>query len=377
MIDDEEAAQQIEVVAATTIQKISRGRQARRFFRRRQVQYHFSSSRIQSAARGFLARRYVCRLFHERKAAIQIQCLQRGIVAREYAKFQKLQMQQNVSAIKIQSIVRMLRGKTRVKKRRLMKKAISQLVEASHTLFPTDLLGLAETCCNATATQSPPSSILGLIQAVILLANGEDTQLAHTWGDAGRNLRRHGKLLRRLRYIASIAGKKVIRVPLLAVNLLRAYEHEPSFSSTVLGSIGLGSSAALSLFSWTQALLVLLSVQKDFIDEDFLSPLNPFVAETDEIIEADRVEDNQCATEEANNVRQFVLPELIESSLSRSRPILLVVSRDVPSHAKESIIRGLSSTLPGLFIRVNCPKLCVNELQNVFDVGQEYYPCTK
>jgi hypothetical protein len=67
-----------ENVAATQIQRIARGRQAKHFVQRRRVAFNGAASKIQARIRGVLTRQRVTMVWKRHYAAISIQKVARG-----------------------------------------------------------------------------------------------------------------------------------------------------------------------------------------------------------------------------------------------------------------------------------------------------------
>ena len=75
-------------------------------------------------------------------------------------------------------------------------------------------------------------------------------------------------------------------------------------------------------------------------------------ATEDEAVEAAR-EDEAKAREEQARMKAFVADALVHRRAPRPRPLLVMISRDVPAAAKRRIVAQLSAELQGMFVRVD------------------------
>lgn len=89
--------------------------------------------------------------------------------------------------------------------------------------------------------------------------------------------------------------------------------------------------------------------------------------------EEDRREDEAAATLEMIRARQFVNPELLQQRPNRTRPALVVVSRDISRRVKEDILFNVRSALSGQFVvldETESSGLHIPAIQQAFDTGQ-------
>ena len=361
--EDEEVAQGIEHASATSMQRIARGRIAVRSTRRRRILFNASSTKIQSMTRGFFARVFVCEMHRRHLAAIVIQKMLRGRIARIILGDKRAILHRIQAATKVQTIVRMNLGKRRMQNAKTLIKNAAKMAWIASRLSMHEITLLSTTCATASPDSSPPSSVLGLIQIMKLILSSTSTDNTTsvqnwTWSDACSFLQHSNVLLRTLRYRSSIAGHKCLIFNSSGLNLLQAYEFEPTFNATLFMNLPAGRGAATAFFEWTNAAKAVLSVQSEFLFEDETSlPL---------AMPEDRLEKSQF--QPSSNPVYFD-PTLLTPALPRTRPVLVLLSRDAPSFAKQSMITALHDALPGFFLHMNQPFLQVSAIQAVLNVG--------
>ena len=122
--------------AATQIQRIARGRQARKAVERRRRRYNRAATRIQARARGMRDRNLVLGLRRKENAATEIQRMARGKLARREVKEMKLSNLHNTSAQIIQATLRGHFGRKRMRAKRGMAASSRLGKEAADALKP-------------------------------------------------------------------------------------------------------------------------------------------------------------------------------------------------------------------------------------------------
>ena len=101
--------------AAVQIQKIARGRQARKYVARRRRRFNRAATKIQSRARGMRDRARVRHLRLQEKAATDLQRIGRGRMGRNYVRDLKRSNLHNHSATLMQACVRGFFGRKRMR----------------------------------------------------------------------------------------------------------------------------------------------------------------------------------------------------------------------------------------------------------------------
>ncbi|GMI41685.1 hypothetical protein TeGR_g13922 [Tetraparma gracilis] len=291
--EDEEQAMSLEDISSTSIQRIARGRQARAFYKRYKEMCERAATIIQGGIRGMFDRKIVRDRRLEQWASTTIKRLYRGRMARMEFKNLLAERSQSRAASKIQTQVRGQFGRNRMNHKRSLVSSAKRAFNAVSVrqLFPADLQELAD------AIQAPlidvtkaylPASVLGLIKIVCLSLGAEDKkeQLAHysrigvrtetavddamTWETAMKVLRRSSKLLRRMRALASGPANRrprLLHLPEKAVELFKAYEHDPSFTVDAMRRIGRGAKACIQLLTWASSLFEVFDYQLEFLDD--------------------------------------------------------------------------------------------------------------
>jgi len=291
--EDEEEAITLEDISATSIQRISRGRQARSFYRKYKELCERSATIIQGGTRGMFDRNIVRERRKEQWASTTIKRLYRGRMARMEFKHLLNQRMQSRAAIKIQTIMRGRFGKERMQHKRALvtsaKRAFNSV--SVRMLFPADLQELADAIQLPLVDLSKPylpAAVLGLIKIVCLALGAEDKdeKLAHysrigvradiavsadmTWETAMKVLRRSSKLLRRMRALSSGPANRrprLLHLPEKAVEMFRAYEFDPSFTPDAMRKIGRGAKACIQLLTWCSSLFEVFDYQLEFLDD--------------------------------------------------------------------------------------------------------------
>jgi len=291
--EDEEEAITLEDVSATSIQRISRGRQARKFYRDYREICERASTILQGGARGMFDRKIVRERRLEQWASTTIKRLYRGRLAR--MEFQHLLAEriQSRAATKIQTYMRGKFGRGRMLHKRALVTSAQRAANSVSVrqLFPADLQELADAIQTPLVDLSKPylpAAVLGLIKTVCLMLGAEKKQetMAHydrigvrtvvpidknmTWESAMKVLRRSSKLLRRMRALAAGPANRrprLLHLPPDAIDMFKAYEHDPSFTLEQMRRIGKGAKAVSQLLIWCTSLCEVFDYQLEFLDD--------------------------------------------------------------------------------------------------------------
>lgn len=129
-----------EYQAAANIQRIARGRQARKAVARRRRRFNRAATKIQARVRGMRDRERVLGIRRREGAATNIQRIVRGKLTRENVHRIVRRNLENASATSIQACLRGHFGRKRMRAKRAMTAATRLAVEAADTLK-------AQVCC--------------------------------------------------------------------------------------------------------------------------------------------------------------------------------------------------------------------------------------
>ncbi|CAK4810797.1 unnamed protein product [Aphanomyces euteiches] len=371
----------VQIHMATKIQKIVRGVIARREYKTIRIRYTIASTYIEAVVRGFLARRRVYKLFARRKAAIQIQRMVRGLLARNATRLERLAQKQRRASVVIQKMYRGRLGRKRMKNYRALISAKLKFIYLTEHLSSEELAEMGRLLCayakhpESKYTIKPSHVVLGLVRILkssceSCLCNEDQQRLSlpiHEvrWMEGGQYLRRARALLRTLHTIATSAGRLLLPLSAETLALMRAYKHDCEFTLEHFSMQGVIAKTTSTLFQMIQALNTISEAQHIFL------PPKPFLAVSlAEYADDDRAESNKCDLEDHHSDRQFVPLALIQDCPSRPRPLLIVLSRDVPGYAKELLVNNMMTTFPGLFLRINTPSsIHINTIQQTFNAG--------
>ncbi|OQR84247.1 hypothetical protein ACHHYP_13661 [Achlya hypogyna] len=385
-----ERAKLAEVASATHIQKIIRGILTRQMYKTIRVRYKIASTYIQAGVRGFLARRRVHRLYQRRRAAIRIQCIARGMLARNATRLERLLQKQIKAATKIQKTWRGKVGRDRMRAYRSLCASKARMVEIAHNLFEFELVAMGVALCayarfpTSAYTVKPSYMVLGVVrvvQSICLSCLGPEDRDIHAvavhemrWMEAGQFLRRAVCLLRYLNTISAAAARQTIALTPETRTLIQAYKSDSNFSceSLIASNLGQLERPTLLMLEWIMRLDAVSNVQGQF-----LPPTPNFVLDLVQYRDEDRAEDAKCTLEDYHNERQFVPLALIQDCPKRSRPVLVVLSRELPGRAKENLVTQIMAAFPGLFLRINSPEaIRLETIQPAFDAGYRHVRTT-
>ncbi|ETV87506.1 hypothetical protein, variant [Aphanomyces astaci] len=371
----------VQIYKATHIQKIVRGILARREYKVIRIKYTIASTYIEALARGFLARRRVFKLFHRRKAAIQIQCLARGVLARNATRLERHAQKQRKAAVVIQKTYRGRLGRQRMRNFRALHNAKLRLIYLTEHLCTDELVELGRLLCayakhpESKYTVKPSHVVLGLIRILKSTWGSclspkdkrKHDQPIHEvrWMEGGQFLRRAGALLRALHTLATSAGRMLLPLSSETLALIQAYRNDSHFTLPHFATQGALAKTSSTLFQWIQALATISDVQ-----HVFLSPTPVLELNLEDYAYEDRAESIACDLEDHHSQRQFVPLSLIQDCPKRPRPLLIVLARDVPGYAKHLLVQTIMATFPGLFLRINTPNaMHIQTIQQTFDAG--------
>ncbi|OQS02859.1 hypothetical protein THRCLA_04807 [Thraustotheca clavata] len=364
----------VEIYSATQIQKIARGVSTRQMYKTIRIRYTVASTYIQSAIRGFLARRRVHRLYHRHKAAITIQRLIRGVLARNATRLERLLQKQQKAATKIQKTFRGKLGCERMRLYRMLCTSKQRMTTISNQLFEFEMVAMGKALCsyakypNSIYTIKPTYIVLGIVRMLEAICLSFYRPMHEVrWMEAGQYLRRATRLLRFLTTISSSAGRRTIELLKDAKSLIHAFQSDNNFCKEhiIASNLDAIENPTKLLLEWIQNLAIVSDTQSAF-----LPPTPVLTLDLTPYIDEDSAEDNKCALEDYHSERQFVPLELIQDCPKRPRPVLVILSRDLPGRATENIVNQISVMFPGLFLRINKPgPINLEPIQQAFDSG--------
>ncbi|GMH87214.1 hypothetical protein TL16_g10785 [Triparma laevis f. inornata] len=93
---------------------------------------------------------------------------------------------------------------------------------------------------------------------------------------------------------------------------------------------------------------------------------------TDEEKEEDRREDEVMAQEEKERMKEFVSTDILNDTVERPRPLLILIGRDVPMVGKQKLVHKMLTDLEGMFVRVSLSEnhgIDVRAFQAALDAG--------
>ncbi|CAM9513235.1 unnamed protein product, partial [Discosporangium mesarthrocarpum] len=286
----------IEDDAATQLQRLVRGVQARSYVKGLKPILNAAATKIQGVMRGHLGRSLADSKRRYQISVTAIQRVWRGHVGRAAFQENRVEYEAHQAARTIQRVARGRNGRRRVQhKQSLLESARlgSEAVGVTQ-LFHQDIVELADAIEAPLLDGSrdpPPGVVLGLLWVVelMLVANGSPhDEISHystvgvrswtqlqpaqklTWRGALRLLRRTSKLIRRLRQLAE--GPASTRPRLLclshaAVQNYQALRNDQGWGVTAMGQVGQGAKACQQLTLWVKALQEVFAYQLEFAEE--------------------------------------------------------------------------------------------------------------
>ncbi|RLN94365.1 hypothetical protein BBJ28_00012760, partial [Nothophytophthora sp. Chile5] len=383
---------------ATLIQKIARGMLARKFYAMLKIEYVVASTFIQAVARGFLVRRRVARLYCHNAAAVQMQRVVRGWLARLLVKRKRRQRLMESCSKHIQKVVRGHFGRLRMKRLRKLVFWRRQLALSARSVNAVALQELSIACqtmialpklMRAASTQEEaeqplPALVLGLVRLLMIFTSDADDEWeipSVRWREAARFLRCSVGLSRRMQKIADAASgaagmtsvstrsfgasgvatpRRRLRASPLGSALLKACTGDLQFCIHTFECLPHGWQAASAIFQWITAFSAITRLQ-DLLDLNALYR-EPFLVVRDALskreAQQEATERREAQQEEQAEARRFVPAELVQAPgypHHRPRPLLVVLANDLPRKARAAIVEKLLVALPGLFLVLNRP----------------------
>ncbi len=336
----------VEDTSAIQIQRIARGKLGKNYVKRRRRRYHASATRIQAGFRGRRSRLDVRRRLKEKDAATHIQRTIRGRLGRHKAERVRKALQQRLAATDMQRIFRAMKGRRRMQAKRDLKRYASEAKLAIESLFASDLSELSY-------VEQPKPIVVALMTCIRILwpAGQGPPQPAgadcYRWDRVRRRMRRP-HFLPRLRNLADAAVAEVLQVPTRRVRAIKVYYDDPNFTSDSFRLIGRGTKAATALHVFLRALIEAEERIKIFL------PGSPTAGLAWREAELERLDSESSGDDvlEKEFVQRYVPHEVLRCSVVRPRPVLLVVSRDVPQVSRVKMLEQLAMYLPGGFARI-------------------------
>ncbi|GMF13904.1 unnamed protein product [Phytophthora lilii] len=393
--EHDQATPLVQHFCATQIQKFVRGMLARESYERMKIEFVVASTFIQAGVRGFLVRRRVAKMYWHNTASVHLQRAARGWLARQLAQAKRRRRLQENSAVKIQKVVRGQHGRVRMLKIRKLVGWRLQLALAAQSVNAVALQELAASCqnmialpnlmktgANVTSDEKPlPALVLGIIRLLMIFTSDADDEwdIPNTrWREAARFLRCGVSVTRRMQKIADAAAgasrasmslsggfaaagvaasTPYLRESRLGAALLDAYTGDLDFRAETFERIPRGWQAAVAIFRWTTAFCAITRLQH--LLDPSASLLDPFLVVrrtlSNREIQHELTERRDADHNDEELARRFVPAELVQARgypLHRPRPLLLVVSTDVPRKARATILDKLQMALPGLFLTI-------------------------
>ncbi|CAM9205390.1 unnamed protein product [Chrysoparadoxa australica] len=296
LLVEDDAVETLEDDAATAIQRIIRGAQAREYVRRLLPILHGAATRIQALGRGVQGRVKAHVVYVQKNAVLTIQRIWRGKAGRELFQRSLGDYLQHKNARQVQRVWRGRCGRRRVQQKRAFLNGARRAAESVSTkqLFRQDVIDLGDAveAPFIDGTEPPPAGIvLNLLQVVMLMLVGDGkpddivtsftalgvrnvSELGPgyqlTWKDSLRVLRRGSKLIRMLRQLAegpSSSPPRVLHMSQAAVKAYQAIRHDLSWNEEALGKVGRGGKACQQLHVWVDSMQDVFQCQYEFLSE--------------------------------------------------------------------------------------------------------------
>lgn len=294
---DERKARTLEDISATSITRMVRGVEARFYAKRLRRVYARAATIIAAGIRGKISRIYAKKIRTARYAAWNIQRVTRGRQARARYYILLQRSHQQIAAVRIQTAQRGRAARRRVFRRMELRRKALAAAEAVgvRKLFAQDLKELATAIQEAQVDSRlafPPAAVLGLVRIMMLMLSEDGggalgTTLSDytaigtkhgmeverndlSWTGAVKVLRRGHWLLRRLRFLAAGPASvppRLLSLPLQSLELLRAYDNDPTMSLDAMERVVMGRKACVQLLTFVQALRIVYEVQSDFFEQ--------------------------------------------------------------------------------------------------------------
>ncbi|TYZ65481.1 hypothetical protein PybrP1_010327 [[Pythium] brassicae (nom. inval.)] len=362
----------VQHMCATLIQKIARGVITRAAFGHLKIEYYVSSSYIQAAVRGFLARRRVAKMFWANAASVILQRVARGMLARRLVHARRQRLRVLEGTVMLQKVVRGRIGRVRMRRVRHLCGARADIAAAGEHVRILDLKELADACAamatmpsaseSAEAPRKPLTPlVLGLVRVLMLFTSDCDASVDVSnvrWKEAASFLRCSVRLNRRMRMIASAAEGRYLRSSALGDALLDAFMADRDFHEDTFRRLESGWKAATAIFRWVASFSVISRLQTVLpaYNLGFDGPFLPTRATSSREAAQDEIEEKENVVREEDRERRFVPAALVQAAgfpRHRPRPVVLVFAHDVPCQPKASIVENVLAALPGLFVVMN------------------------
>lgn len=376
-VASQSVAMSIEDQSAIQIQRVGRGRLGKNRWKRRYMEFSASALQSQSLVRAFFARRRVKGMVRMKKGSSLIQRVVRGLIARRRVKHRRRINLENLSCTRIQSFVRAHRGRRRMQAKRDLTRVAKEAKAAVESVFMSDLDELCSIGTGPVEKRQPPlPALLSMLQCVrILWASGcgpppGSTSAPMRWNRLRRRILRPS-FLPRLRSLAQAAVDEVLQLSPARVAAIRVFFNDPELNLKTMLGLPVGAKASQKLYTWLVKVLRANELCKQFLVVDLgaKKDIDGGALHEDarhwQIEERSRVESDSSDDEEVDkvDVKRYVPYEVQKCKIVRPRPLLIGVSRDTPKFAKRLIIRKLMEQLPGVFTRIDTPKLDVVAIQ--------------
>ncbi|KAH8058747.1 hypothetical protein JL722_5980 [Aureococcus anophagefferens] len=274
--EDERVAQTLEDNSATQLTRMVRGKLARLYALRLRRIYTRASTIIEAGCRGRLARVFARRERVMKRAAVNIQRISRGTMARAFFAKKLLASNQYSATVKLQTMVRSYHARRRVRRRRDLRVKALQAAEAVgvRKLFAQDLRELATAIQDAQGKDFDPADSGGAVVTEYSPIGVKHTMGVEradlSWTGAVKVLRRGHWLLRRLRSLAAGPASvppRLLTLPRASLELFEAYGSDPTMTVDAMARVPAGSKACMQLLDFVISLKRVYTLQSDFFED--------------------------------------------------------------------------------------------------------------
>ena len=377
-------AMSIEDQSAVHIQRMARG-----FLGKKRWNFTFETNTksamvAQSLLRGFAARRFVWNKIQKRDSSQLIQKMMRGAIARLRVRARREENTRNRAARTAQALFRAFKGKRRMQAKRDLMKVAIEAKAAVDSVFMSDLDELCSIGQGPPEKRKPPlPALLSMIQCVrILWSAGHGpppgaTSAPLRWNRLRRRILRPS-FLPRLRSLAQAAVDEVLQISPSRIAAVKVFFNDPNLNLNTMQGLPVGAKAAKKLFTWLMRIVHANELLQQFIgtaEERALAKAAQAKADDDAMhwynTETMR-EDSDSSDDEdggAIDAKRYVPYEVQKCLIVRPRPLVVCLSRDIPSLAKKLMVQKLMEELPGAFTRIDLPELSVASIQSSIDAG--------
>ena len=354
---------------ATRIQRIARGKIGRMKTRVKRETDTAACTVIQKVTRGRKGRAFALKTRIERNAARLLQRLEHGRKARKRVRKLRKFLLEKASSTRIQAAFRAMKGRRRSKDKSKLIKAYKQCIVSTNSIVFSDCMEVAK--CHV---MDVPPNLLSLAQCLMILtAKGiapPPDRAGHVlnWRSAKRAIRRE-TFLGKIKAMSRAARDLVLVVHPERIPAVEQYFHDPNFHWKELVDFP-GYHTARQLFYWVENMVTCARLMPQFLKKGALdsqkwSDVCSF--DLDEEPWEPRKDDYDSA---AVDPLEYVPEDLLAQPCPRPRPLLVAFARDVPTNAKEALIRKLMGSLQGFFVRIDKPSIDINLVQQVLSSGK-------